>query len=258
MQELPLSLANDFVDQEILRSVYFFHTQAANRDRSLLEVYRKSFTALSKEQLSLFEYHSVSFGGRPKFLPLTYAEEKELRAPSAKKFVDKALEKEEISYLMTNSFYQRKDGGALRRPYPSGGALYSVQVIVYIRNCKEIETGAYHYRPSDNSLEFLTRVEQEEICDCMEFAESDLKEFQLLFLYAFMGTIPLVKYGYRGYRLALLEAGSMYQSLIVASEQIGLRSRVWSGFQDERLSVAMGVDPRACWPIICQVVGREG
>jgi hypothetical protein len=51
-------------------------------------------------------------------------------------------------------------------------------------------------------------------------------------------------YRYRGYRMALMEAGSMYQNAGLVADQIGLRNRVWAGFTDSYVAKTMNVDQR--------------
>lgn len=55
----------------------------------------------------------------------------------------------------------------------------------------------------------------------------------------------------------MLEIGSMYKNLEFFAQKESLKNRVWGGFNDEALTVSLGLDPRAFVPVICQIVGRE-
>ncbi|HFD3107622.1 TPA: SagB/ThcOx family dehydrogenase, partial [Klebsiella quasipneumoniae subsp. similipneumoniae] len=65
----------------------------------------------------------------------------------------------------------------------------------------------------------------------------------------------LFKYRYRGYRMALMEAGSMYQNAGLVADQIGLRNRGWAGFTDSYVAKTMNVDQRTAAPLIVQFFG---
>jgi len=150
------------------------------------------------------------------------------------------------------------NGGGKRRPYPSGGALYSVQVTVFVRHVGNIEVGAYHVLPCSRELERLHSLPESVVSDRLFLGmNSKLRAFDFAILYSAIGAIPLAKYRNRGYRLALVEAGSMYQVAIQNADLIGISNRVWGGFDDDGLSIAFGIDPRVAWPVMCQIFGRE-
>lgn len=49
----------------------------------------------------------------------------------------------------------------------------------------------------------------------------------------------------------------MFQEMSRCLSELGLSDRVWGGFDDDGLSLSMGVDPRVAWPVICQLIGRD-
>jgi SagB-type dehydrogenase family enzyme len=56
------------------------------------------------------------------------------------------------------------------------------------------------------------------------------------------------KYGLRGYRFALLEAGHLAQALITNATALGLRTLPWGGFLDGLVDAALDLDgvERSC------------
>ena len=103
------------------------------------------------------------------------------------------------------------------------------------------------------SLKAHARAVAERIGENQEFADFDFAIF-----YSTLAAIPIAKYGARGYRLAMVEAGSMYQLASQIAQSVSLQNRVWGGLDDEGLSIALGIDPRAVWPLVCQIFGRRG
>ncbi|ENY9899545.1 SagB/ThcOx family dehydrogenase [Escherichia coli] len=65
----------------------------------------------------------------------------------------------------------------------------------------------------------------------------------------------LFKYRYRGYRMALMETGSMYQNAVLVADQIGLKNRVWAGYTDSYVAKTMNLDQRTVAPLIVQFFG---
>jgi hypothetical protein len=62
----------------------------------------------------------------------------------------------------------------------------------------------------------------------------------------------IFKYRSRGYRLALMEVGSMYQQMLRVAQDHGVGSRVLSGFSEYALAKNCGLDSRVLLPAIIQ------
>lgn len=254
MHDLQLFIARDHIDRELLKNVFYFHSNTNNRDSNKFSVFPPNFTQLSEEQIRSMQFKEYEFGGEQ--IPCGDGVAVK-RYPSAQKFKLHAhpLELRKFQKVLKLSFGENQ----ARRSYPSGGALYSAQAIVYARNIESIVPSAYHYLPKTNSLERLTSLNCQEISRYLFLNKdySQLENYDFFVLYVILIEKVLAKYGARGYRLALLEVGSMYQSLIGELEIEGLRSRIWGGFEDETLAAALGIDPRVAWPVVTQIVGRE-
>lgn len=67
----------------------------------------------------------------------------------------------------------------------------------------------------------------------------------------------LFKYRYRGYRLALMEAGSMYMLIELQVAALHLSCRLWSGYTDHMLSKAIGLNPALFNPICVHLIGHS-
>lgn len=150
-----------------------------------------------------------------------------------------------------------------RMPYPSGGALYSVQTFLCRTMCgndHEWPDGdtAYQVLPLSRSLESLSCIAQPaELFDALSGGSPQtLGRPSFALVYGMYVDKALFKYRYRGYRLAMMEAGSMYQRVTSEVDARGLRTRVWAGFSDYRVAAVLGLDVTHVLPLVVQFVGN--
>lgn len=66
----------------------------------------------------------------------------------------------------------------------------------------------------------------------------------------------VVKYGYRGYRFAMMEAGMIPLMLNLAATGIGLGALHWGGFLDDRVNGLLDLDGVSESVTSCLFVGR--
>jgi len=81
-------------------------------------------------------------------------------------------------------------------------------------------------------------------------------EAAVICVLSFVGARSLTKYGDRGYRYALIEAGHTMQNLNLAAAACGLGSVDLGGFYDDELAVLAGLDVEREIPLYCCAIGR--
>lgn len=180
------------------------------------------------------------------------------RAPSASKFSNRQLDFNVLKQFLINS-YAAGDLG--RRAYPSGGALYPVEPLVFIfedriDNFRDNPYGCYHFRPVSKKLQLIKRVDsnwfyKELVHDYLD--QNNLPSFAILYL-AHIGK-TIFKYRYRGYRHALIEVGTMCQVASTMSQELGLRNTVWSTFSEYQLLNELDLDSALFMPVMMQLFG---
>ncbi len=133
----------------------------------------------------------------------------------------------------------------LRRPVPSAGALYPLEVYALVRNVTGLAAGIYHYDAIGDDLEVLGG-------DTWQASGPET-----FLTWDCVATAPLIvclgaefartqnKYGARGYRFVLFEAGHVVQNLCLAAQEQGLGSLCMGGFYDEKLNQMIGLDGAA-------------
>ncbi|HEY2544365.1 MAG TPA: SagB family peptide dehydrogenase [Gaiellaceae bacterium] len=124
-----------------------------------------------------------------------------------------------------------------RRTVPSGGALYPLELHVAIRS-----RGVHRYDPG------LHALEEHDLCDPWPALERacplpGLLEngFAAILLLAVFGRTRF-KYGLRGYRFALLEAGHVAQNVVLAAAALNLPALPLGGFYDAQVDELVGAD----------------
>lgn len=128
------------------------------------------------------------------------------------------------------------------RSAPSGGALYPLELYVVVQRVEGVERGLYHYDPLRHGLERLGDTGSDD-------SSGELTPYPALLAdsAAFVAVTAVLwrsrfKYGQRAYRFALLEAGHVAQSLLLAAEALGLAATPVGGFYDTRVDELLGID----------------
>lgn len=131
------------------------------------------------------------------------------------------------------------DGHPLRAT-PSGGALYPLEVTISARKVDGLEPGLYHLDPLDELLECVADG-QVSIAATTPYAEI-AAEAAAVFIVSAMFWRSRFKYGLRGYRFVLLEAGHLAQNVLLAAAALELAAVPLGGFYDRRVDGLLGVN----------------
>jgi len=128
------------------------------------------------------------------------------------------------------------------RTYPSGGGLYPLEVYIASRNVVGVPAGLYHYSPLKHCLESLGGGSSgyHVLDNLTQTDAAGSCHAAILISAVFMRT--QYKYGLRGYRFVLLEAGHLMQNLSLVAPALGLGITPIGGYYDDRLHQALGVN----------------
>lgn len=128
------------------------------------------------------------------------------------------------------------------RAWPSAGGLYPLDAYLVAGQVEGLTGGVYHFNVAREQLERLsTRGPRDVLAEgflWQDFVTS--AACVVLLVGVFERTV--VKYGERGYRLVLLDAGHAAQNLLLSCEQLGLPAIALGGFADEALARDLGID----------------
>jgi SagB-type dehydrogenase family enzyme len=132
-------------------------------------------------------------------------------------------------------------GAGDRRPVPSGGGLYPLELYVLVAAVNGIDRGVYHFHPFRSRLNRLDSLDWNAVRDALA-APDVFERAAALLVVTGMFSRTRFKYGPRGYRFALLEAGHLGQNAVLAATDLGLPALPIGGFFDRRLDAIVGAD----------------
>jgi len=171
-----------------------------------------------------------------------------------------ALTLAELSYLLWSTQGVREVLGhhATLRTVPSAGARHALETYVLANRVDGVPPGLYRFLAIEHSLQDVDRSEDGAgrlVAACLG------QGFVGLAAAAFFWTASAERmtwrYGERGYRYLLLDAGHACQNLYLAAESIGCGACAVGAFDDEALDAALGVDGVGEFSLYAAAVGKK-
>jgi len=143
------------------------------------------------------------------------------------------------------------------RPVPSAGGLYPLEVYVIVRAVDGVPPSVYHLTPVTRRLERVLDVELPARMVSRLFLGQPYAggAAAVIVLTAVVGR-SLKKYGDRGYRYVLFEAGHVAQNVNLTATALGLGTCNFGGFFDDDVAAVLGVDPDEEAPLYAIALGR--
>lgn len=140
-------------------------------------------------------------------------------------FSNKALDLKTLGNLLFWSVgptynFKKLQENSFRRPYPSGGALYPIEIYAVILIESDIAKGVFHYSFKKHALQKLSWVSVDNIKAALPYDFA--KKASALILLSFIGQRVFWKYGSLGYKLGLLEGGHVGQNICLVGAALGI------------------------------------
>jgi len=148
------------------------------------------------------------------------------------------------------------ESNGIKRAAPSAGALYPLDLFAVVGqdSVERLETGVYHYKSERHCLslvvgrDLLNRVARAALSQ-MWMAKAPL---YIVITAEYSRTTG--KYGKRGVRYALIEAGHVGQNIFLQAEALGLKAGIVGAFNDSKLIEIMKI-PHSYEPLLIMPVG---
>jgi len=128
------------------------------------------------------------------------------------------------------------------RAAPSAGGLYPLELYVICSDITGLRDGAYHYAPLEHTLEPLRDGVPPEMLTTFLLAEPFVRNANAIVFLTAVFDRTLHKYGPRGYRYILLEAGHVAQNLCLLAMERSLGSLCLGGFMDGAANRFLRID----------------
>jgi SagB-type dehydrogenase family enzyme len=142
------------------------------------------------------------------------------------------------------------------RTVPSAGGLFPLEIYVALERVDTLDDGLYRYRPLDHALEPVQAGFDRRALTAALLDAQYLEHANAIVFVAAVFDRTLHKYGARGYRFILLEAGHAAQNLCLLAADRGLATICVGGFVDSAVNALLGVKPRREGAVYCVGVGH--
>ncbi len=198
------------------------------------------------------EWTTIYYKGYPRFkkikLPRILSIKKRTLVEALRKrvstrdFSSRKITLKELSTILYYSFGISTLKKRIRRFYPSAGGRYPLEIYIIVLNVKGLHRGIYHYHLRSNSLEFLWNYNDLDNKIKNIFVQDWLVSSSFIISVSAVFWRTEMKYGDRGYRHVLIEAGHASQNayLVCASMNLGCCSI--AGFTDNLLNELLDLD----------------
>lgn len=209
-----------------------------------------------------------SMGPREDAIALPLAQESPLFGliagrTSCREFAGRNIEMQQLANVLDAAYgvtgLRELPGGrrVFARAVPSAGGLYPLELYVLADHVTGLTKGLYHFHPGDRVLEPLS------IGLSIDRLLPDLMHQQclngaslLIFLSAVFSRTQR-KYGSRGYRYILLEAGHAAQNICLRAVELGLTTLCVGGYADRRINTLLELDERDEGVVYAVAVGYK-
>jgi SagB-type dehydrogenase family enzyme len=196
----------------------------------------------------------------PRLPSMTLDEAFRLRR-SQREFTGEPLELDELSALLFAAYgvTDAITGEDIREPQPlrtaaSAGALYPLEIHVHVHRVRDLPAALYHY---DALQHRLRRQSGARDVSALTPTGDVLPTAAAVVFISSLFWRARFKYGLRGYRFALVEAGHVAQNLLLAGTACGLATVVIGGFFDSRVDELLGLDSVNESSLLAVAVGRS-
>jgi SagB-type dehydrogenase family enzyme len=182
---------------------------------------------------------------------------------SVRAFLPVSMSTAEVSTLLHAAYgvvevAALEGGGAfLRRSVPSAGGLYPLELYPMLRRVEGVAEGVHHFDARGAGLELVRPGEWGAAAAEVFYTWPFVAEANLIVCFAAVFDRCQKKYGPRGYRYVLLEAGHAAQNLCLAAEELGLATLCMGGFRDRALNTLLGLDVPREGVVYTVAVGRR-
>jgi SagB-type dehydrogenase family enzyme len=129
----------------------------------------------------------------------------------------------------------------LRRSVPSAGGLFPLEMYAFVQRVEEMEDGLYHYDVLGHTMQLLKPGNLFGSLEPVFYTYPFFSNANLAICLAAVFPRTQKKYGPRGYRYIMLEAGHSGQNICLQAADMNLSTLCMGGFVDSRLNLMLGL-----------------
>jgi SagB-type dehydrogenase family enzyme len=172
-------------------------------------------------------------------------------------FIAMPLTMQQLGQLLWAAQGITEDRG-YKRAAPSAGALYPMDVYVAVGDdCVEgLKAGVYHYEAVANALRLIATGDRRRALSHAALHQNWMARAPVNLVITAEYKRISVKYGNRGVRYAMIEAGHIGQNLFLQAEALGLAAGIVGAFNDNEVVKTMEI-PLSHEPLLVMPVGYK-
>ncbi len=182
-------------------------------------------------------------------LPRTWTLDEEQLTPllqnrrSLRKYKTDPLSLEHLAYMLwASQGITGQAGRYLFRATPSAGALYPVETYISVHSIQGLDAGLYHFDVEHFSLDRLTNENKADNVARACLDQKFMAQAAVVFLWTGVFRRAMSKYGDRGMRYILLDAGHICQNVMIAAEAVGCGGCPIGAFYDNEINQLLQID----------------
>lgn len=180
-----------------------------------------------------------------------------MKRRSVRDYSGEPLELGELSALLFSAQgITGEHKGVKLRAAPSAGALYPMELYVFVHQVSGLEPGLYHYDPFEHALTALRKGDLRGELQGAGLGQEALGEAAAVIALAAVPARTTRKYGERGFRYVYMEAGHIAENILLEAVSLGLGAVPMGAFADRRLDGLLGIDGREEISLYLVAVGK--
>jgi SagB-type dehydrogenase family enzyme len=170
-------------------------------------------------------------------------------------FISRALNLNQLAQLLWSAS-GITEGNGYKRAAPSAGALYPMDIYVVMGKdgVPPIEAGVYHYQPATHQLVKVMKGDVRFSVARASLSQMWMSKAPLTMVITAEYQRATGKYGKRGIKYALIEAGHIGQNIYLQAQALGLEAGLVGAFHDAEVIGAINI-PSNHEPILLMPVG---
>jgi len=161
---------------------------------------------------------------------------------TVRSFHSKALTLKQLSQLLWAAQGITEPGG-FKRAAPSAGALYPMDIYGAVgEECIEgLNPGVYLYELATHSFSLIQKGDIRRDIAMASLGQMWMSYAPITFVITGEYSRIMSKYGQRGVRYAMIEAGHIGQNIFLQSQAMGLEAGIVGAFEDGKVIQVMGI-----------------
>jgi SagB-type dehydrogenase family enzyme len=179
---------------------------------------------------------------------------------SLRRYSQKSLTLQELSYLLwyTQGVKRAEAGLHTFRTVPSAGARHAFETFVLANRIEELKNLLYQYIALEHKLAVVSRddrIAEKIMFGCL--GQRIITTSAATFIWIADVKRMTWRYGQRGYRYILIDAGHICQNLYLTAESIGCGVCAIGAFDDDVMNETLGLDGKNHFMVYAACVGKR-